>query len=159
VRLARYCLIGSLAICCSVAIAPRISQAQASRVRDAQSILKESRDRHFRDFANQMEKLAQSCEDKNMNEAAELVRSRVIDIEPQSHNLRTLPKEVTPDIPNNLPDGERFWRTQLRALEKRECLARRVWLAAQATSGSLYERGTLLQESLGLGGKRTRTAT
>jgi hypothetical protein len=117
-RLARCCLIGSLAICCSVAIAPRISQAQTSRVRDARSILKESRDRHFREFANQMEKLAQSCEDKNMNEAAELVRSRVINIEPQSHNLRALPKEVTPDIPNNLPDGERFWRTQLRALEK-----------------------------------------
>ncbi|MDB5344412.1 MAG: hypothetical protein JWP89_2789 [Schlesneria sp.] len=117
-RLARCCLIGSLAICCSVAVAPRISQAQNPRVRDALSILKETRDRHFREFANQMEKLAQSCEDKSMNEAAELVRSRVINIEPQSHNLRTLPREVTPDIPNNLPDGERFWRTQLRALEK-----------------------------------------
>lgn len=118
VRLARCCLMVSLAMTCSFVVRPHSCLAQTARVRDALSILQESHRRQFRDFANQMEKLAQSCEDKNMHEAAEIVRGRINDIDSQSHNLRMLPKEVTPDIPNNLPDGERFWRTQLRALEK-----------------------------------------
>lgn len=117
-RFTRCSLLGWLAICSLIAATPESCRAQTSRVRDQLTVIRETQDRYFKEFAKQAEKLAQACEDRGLQEAAEVVRSRIIDDKIEPYNLRMLPKEVTPALPNDLPEGERFWRTQLRALEK-----------------------------------------
>lgn len=92
--------------------------AQGSRARDLLPKLHEKHLQRFHEFSTQLDKLAQSCDDKHLTEGAAKVRSRNIEPDSLSHNLRGLPREFTPDIPPNLPDGERFWRTQLRSLER-----------------------------------------
>ena len=106
------------AICFLMFFASQACVAQAPRGRDLLTVLQENHRLKYREFATQMEKLARTCEEKNLDEGALEVRSRIIDPELQSHNLRSLPAEITPEIPNNLPEGERFWKTQLRSLEK-----------------------------------------
>jgi hypothetical protein len=108
----------ALTIVCLAMIAPRPCAGQAARGRDLLAILQDNHRQRYRDFSNQLEKLAQACDDKKLNDGAETVRSRNLAPDMQTRNLKALPTEVTPEIPNNLQDGERFWRTQLRALEK-----------------------------------------
>lgn len=108
----------SLAIGCLILFAAADCLAQAPRGRDVLTLLQENHRQRFRDFASQMEKLAEACDEKQLLAGASAVRTRIINPDTQSRNLRMLPKDVTAEIPNNLPDGNRFWRTQLRALEK-----------------------------------------
>jgi hypothetical protein len=107
-----------LSLLIAIAVIPQLCLAQAPRGRDLLSVLQENHRQRFHEFSMQMEKLAQTCEEKGLESGAKTVRNRILSPETQSHNLRVLPREVTPDIPNNLADGERFWKTQLRGLEK-----------------------------------------
>ena len=119
-RSARCLLVRSLVILvgCGVIVAAQTCPAQAPRGRDVLSLLQDNHRQRFREFATQLEKLALTCDEKSLDAGATAVRSRVISPDLQSHNLRALPRKVSPEIPNNLPEGERFWKTQLRALEK-----------------------------------------
>jgi len=113
-RLPLYCLV----IGCLTFVAPRIVAAQSVRGRDVLANLRESHQQRFREFSTQLEKLAQTCDSKQLDVGAETVRSRIIQPELLSNNLRALPREVMPDLPASLPEGERFWKTQLRTFEK-----------------------------------------
>src|SRR5262245_53217073 len=77
-------------------------QAQPPRGRDMQSVLRENHQQRYREFATQAEKLAKSCDEMGQDAGAETVRSRVIRPELLSHKSRSLPREVTPEIPNTL---------------------------------------------------------
>jgi hypothetical protein len=110
-------LVYRLVIGCVVIVAAQTSPAQVPRGRDALTVLQDNHRQRYREFAAQLEKLAQACDEKGLKSGSDAVRSRVISPDPQSHKLRALPTEVT-DIPVNLPGGERFWRTNLRSLEK-----------------------------------------
>lgn len=107
-----------IAICCLAFLFPSDGAAQPARGRDMLTVLRDNHQQRYREFASHAEKLAKSCDDMGSETGATTVRNRVISPDQLSHNLRTLPREVTPDIPNNLPQEERFWRTQLRSLEK-----------------------------------------
>lgn len=100
-----------------LAIAGSVS-AQAPRGRDVLTVLQEHHQQRFREFASQMEKLAASCVEKGLEDGVAAVRGRIIRPEVQAQTQRILPRDVTPEIPNSLPEGERFWRTQLRSLER-----------------------------------------
>lgn len=99
-------------------LAARDCAAQAPRGRDMQTVLRENHSKRFREFAIQAEKLAKICDENAQETGAATIRNRIIAPELLSHNLRALPKEVIGEIPNDLPQEERFWRTQLRSLEK-----------------------------------------
>lgn len=117
-RPAQYCLFRYLTIMSLLIVAPQVCPAQAPRGRDLLTVLRDNHRQKFRDFSGQLEKLAKSCEGKGLKEGAEAVRSRILDPETQTHNLRSLPAEISPEIPNNLAEGERFWKSQLRSIEK-----------------------------------------
>ncbi|MBS0203102.1 MAG: hypothetical protein JSS49_09410 [Planctomycetes bacterium] len=104
--------------CCLVMIAAHSVSAQGTRGRDLLSRLREKHLQRYREFATQIDKLALACDTKTLEEGARIVRSKNIDPDSLSHNLRGLPREFVSDIPPNLPEGERFWKTQLRSLEK-----------------------------------------
>ena len=92
--------------------------AQVSRGRDMLTVLHENHQQRYREFEIQAGKLANTCEERGSIEGATAVRKVIAPPESQAQNLRKLPREITPDIPNNLDQDERFWRTQLRSLEK-----------------------------------------
>lgn len=102
----------------SVFTVPQHSLAQSAKGRDLLTLLRENHQQRYREFVSQLEKLAQACDEKDLPEGAKTARDRISNSDSQTFNLRTLPREVTAEIPNNLPDGERFWKTQLRAVEK-----------------------------------------
>lgn len=107
----------SLAVCLVIFLTPQIVLGQGVR-RDPLTVLHDNHMARFREFSGQLEKIAEACEAKGLTEGAEVVRARIIDPDLLSRNLRLLPHEVTPDLPPNLPEAERFWKSQLRAAEK-----------------------------------------
>lgn len=93
--------------------------AQAKpRSRNALAILQDSHRQKFREFSTQLEKLEQFCKDKGLTDAADTVRSRISVPDLESRNLKVLPREVTPPIPNNVSADERYWQSQMRDAEK-----------------------------------------
>ena len=106
-----------IAVCWLLLLSHRDCPAQ-TRQRDLLTIHQESHRQLYRKFADKLEELARTCETRSLDDGATAVRSRIISPEIESHKQRALPVEVTPEIPNGLVDGERFWRVQLRSLEK-----------------------------------------
>jgi hypothetical protein len=92
--------------------------AQSARGNGGLDVIQERHDKHVDEFVAKLEKLSRFCDDKNLTEAAKTVRSRMASPVMDLRNLKSLPTEVQPDIPNNLPADERYWQTQLRFLEK-----------------------------------------
>jgi hypothetical protein len=91
--------------------------AQSPKGRNSLQIVQERHKERFREFSNQIEKLAQFCDEKALTEAAAKVRSRVILPEPQSLRVDKLQMEIRPEILPGVTGDERYWQTQLRNLE------------------------------------------
>ena len=99
--------------------APRESVAQPSSSRNTLTAVQEKHREHFQEFANELEKLVEFCQSKNLSEGGDRVQgrlneSRLISPETPSLKLPALPREVQPEISNQLTADERFWQTQLR---------------------------------------------
>jgi len=94
------------------------SQGQAVRGRDVLAVLQEHHQQRYREYSGRIEKLAVTCEERGLADAVAQVRRRSFGPETLAQNFRALPREVTPEIPVSLPEGERFWRTQLRGIER-----------------------------------------
>lgn len=90
-------------------------EAQSSKGRNSLQLIQESHKEKYRDFSTKIEKLAQFCDDKKLDEAASTVRSRLRVPEPL--RVEKLPSEVRPDIPPGVVGDERYWQTQLRQIE------------------------------------------
>ncbi len=105
-------LMALLFILCQVSIF-----AQSPKGRNPLQIVQERHKERFREFSNQIEKLAQFCDEKSLNEAAAKIRSRVILPEPQSLRVDKLPSELRPEILSGVTGDERYWQTQLRNLD------------------------------------------
>ena len=78
------------------------------------NLLQAVQDRHrdrFREFSKQIEKLAEFCDEKNLAEGAQQVRSRAIVPEAQALRVDKLPSEHREEIPPALVGDERQWRT------------------------------------------------
>lgn len=85
----------------------------------------------FREFSNQIEKLAEFCDDKSLIEDAGFVRSRIIPPETLSLRTEKLPEKVQPEIPAGTVGDERHWKSQLRYLET--AYAKDLFLQAKAS--------------------------
>jgi hypothetical protein len=92
-----------------------LDAAPPSKGRTSLQVVQERHKDRFREFSKQIDKLAQYCDDKKMDEAATKVRSRLIVPEPL--RVDKLPAEVQPDIPAGVTGDELYWQTQLRRLE------------------------------------------
>ena len=108
-------LVGLVVLFAAMFCNPAVAQSPKGR-NTLQSVQEKHRER-FREFSSQISKLAQLCDEKELDEEAKQVRSRVIVPEPQSLRVDKLPTEVRPDILPGVTGDERFWQTQLRHLE------------------------------------------
>ncbi|WP_397571439.1 hypothetical protein [Schlesneria sp. T3-172] len=99
------------------ASSPVKSIAESPRTRTTLQVIQDRHQERFREFSQQLEKLAVFCDGKSLTEAAELIRSRIIVPDSQSLRVDKLPTEVRPEIPAGVVGDERYWQTQLRNLE------------------------------------------
>lgn len=108
----------AILVACFIALFTTVRVEAQPRPRDLLTIHQDNHRQLYRKFAEKLEELATTCEGRGLDEGAKAVRERIIVPEMESHKLKALPTEVIPEIPNNLAEGERFWRVQLRTLEK-----------------------------------------
>lgn len=79
------------------------------------------RQRHeelHREFADSLQELVAFCEKNDLPEAARRLRKLAEPLDPQVLRVETLPREVQPEIPPDLPADERSWRVRLRFRQK-----------------------------------------
>jgi hypothetical protein len=89
--------------------------AQSAKGKNALQVIQDRHKERFREFSNQIEKLAQFCDEKALKDVAATVRSRVIVPEPL--RVDKLPSEMRLEILPGVIGDERYWQTQLRQLE------------------------------------------
>ncbi len=121
---------GGRPICCSIAgvlllvvglARPVEAQNRNRSSRAAQNILQLHQQNHRalrQKLAESLEKLAKFCDEKQFTEAAANIRRLAVPAETQELQVDLLPKKIQPDIPLDSPPDERYWRTQLRQLQK-----------------------------------------
>ena len=96
---------------------PAPTLGQSSKGRNNLQAIQERHKERFREFSTQITKLAQFCDEKNLDDAASKVRSRMIVPEAQSLRVDKLPTEMRAEILPGVSGDERYWQTQLRHLE------------------------------------------
>ena len=96
---------------------PAPTLGQSSKGRNNLQAIQERHKERFREFSAQITKLAQFCDEKNLDDAAIKVRSRMIVPEAQSLRVDKLPTETRAEILPGVSGDERYWQTQLRHLE------------------------------------------
>lgn len=80
-------------------------------------------------FADALERVAQTCEQRDLEETAAQIRRIAQPADPDVLRFESLPQSVQPPVPDDLPPEEREWRTQLR--EHRKDYAKELDLLAQ----------------------------
>src|SRR5262245_61647963 len=118
---------------CAVALvlAQGVSEAQPSRTRrprDISQFRKQHDERRTR-FETALEKLAKECDAQGLDVVAGQIRQLAEPVDKAELRMAPLPREVQSDIPADLPDEERHWRTQLRS--QRRSLANDLYLIAR----------------------------
>lgn len=108
-------LIGVIAVFTALCLNAAI--AQSAKTRNSLQLVQDKHRERYREFAAEIEKLAQFCDDKELTKEAKLVRSRAVVPDSLSLRVDKLPSEMRPDIPAGLAGDERHWQTQLRYLE------------------------------------------
>ncbi len=81
------------------------------------SVQEKHRER-FRKFSNEIEKLAQECDENSLVEEAKQIREREITPDAESLRVYKLPTEVRPEIPADQKKLESDWPSKLRLIEK-----------------------------------------
>lgn len=104
----------SVAWLCFVGMTPAESAAQPSAGRNTLAAVQEKHRDHYQEFAEELAKLIEFCQGKNLSDGIDQIQSRLISPDAPSDNWPALPLEVLPDISNQLTADERFWQTQLR---------------------------------------------
>ena len=104
---------------CVASAAPRESAAQPTTVRNALTAVQEKHREHFQEFVGELEKLVEFCQSKNLSEGVDQIQGRLTEsrlVSPDAPSLKrpALPRDVQPEIPNDLTADERYWQTQLR---------------------------------------------
>lgn len=94
-----------------------------------------------------LEELAQECERRDIQGAAETVRSRIARPDNSELRLRRLPRAVQAELPADLPADERYWQTQLRRINA--TYARQLYLLARQaiSSGNIGMAWQLVHET------------
>ena len=115
---------------------PNLALAQSTKGRNSLNAVQERHRERFREFSNQIKKLADSCEEKGLNSEAEKVRERLNLTDTQSLRVDRLPTEVRSEIPAGVVGDQRHWQTQLRKLEFD--LAKDLYLQSRAALAQGY---------------------
>ncbi|HLQ44986.1 MAG TPA: hypothetical protein VK137_09680 [Planctomycetaceae bacterium] len=106
--------------------------AQASQTTKAARALTnlqtQHRDAHRR-FGDALERIAQRCEERGLDEIPAQIRRMAKPVDPDVLRFEPLPRSIQPPIPADLPDEELQWRMQLR--EQRKDYAQKLDLLAQ----------------------------
>lgn len=128
IRLLVILLVGVAAIGLSV---DRVT-AQATQSSKAERALMNLRVQHrdaYLRMSEALERIAQTCEERNLNVIAMQIRRMAQPVDPDLLRFEPLPRNVQPPISPDLPDDEREWRTQLR--DHRKEYAKQLDLLAQ----------------------------
>ncbi len=133
-------LVGVTLIWSVMGLSPAIAQAPKDR-HSLHQVQQRHRER-FREFSNQIEKLAEKCDEKGFVKDAAQIRARMFVPDSQSLRVEKLPTEVRPPIPANVTGDERASQIQLRHLEtdyaKDLCLQARL-AASQGFPSYAYD--------------------
>ncbi len=82
-------------------------------------------------FARSLQKIADTCEGLGDHKQAAAIRELAIPARRDEMSIRTLPPEIQPDVPDDLPADERLWRVELRH-QRQEHAAELYQLAQRA---------------------------
>lgn len=118
--------------------------AQHAKIKSGFQLMQDRHRNRFRDFSAEIEKLAKFCDEKGLDDAAKLVRSRAIVMDPQ--RVDPLPAQLRPEIPQSVTGDDRHWQTQLRFLENEYAkdLSRQALTAPPGNASYAYD---LIRES------------
>ena len=106
--------------------------AQALQTTKAARALNNLQTQHreaHRRFGEALERIAQTCEDRGLDEIPTQIRRIAKPVDPDVLRFEPLPRSIQPPIPADLPDEELQWRLQLR--EQRKEYAQKLDLLAQ----------------------------
>lgn len=70
------------------------------------------------EFVNDLKQLAQSCQNNQQSDGVQAIADLIKKLQKFDPQSNTLPREVRPDIPLNLPANERIWKLKLRNLQE-----------------------------------------
>lgn len=116
-------------------LAANIGAAQSRTKSPLEALQKAHQERQL-EFAAELEQLALFCEDHDLPDAAQNLRSLKAQPDWQSLHLEALPSAVQPPIPLDLPETERHWRTQLRHQQTE--YAKQLYLLARRVLNAGY---------------------
>ena len=121
------CFLYVVVVCwCVIGNNLRSADAQGAKSKAAKALPNlesEHRETHRR-FAESLEKLAQTCEKRDLAATAIQIRRIAQPVDPNLLRFEPLPREVQQPIPNDLVGDELAWRTQLR--EHRQLYAEKL---------------------------------
>lgn len=107
------------------------ASAQTPQTTKAARVLSNLQTQHrdaYRHFAESLERIAQTCEERGLDETAVQIRRIAQPADPDVLRFEPLPRGVQPPIPTDLPEEELQWRIQLR--EQRKDYAQKLDLLA-----------------------------
>ena len=108
-------IVGTMFLFSFVLMSPAVAGTPKSK-----NLLQQLQERHhdrFEEFSEQVEKLADKCNEKGLIKDADRVRSRIFVPDSQSLRVDKLPTEALPKIASDASSDERWWQIQIRHLE------------------------------------------
>lgn len=103
-----------------LAVVPQSLTAQPSKATKAERALANLQAQHreaHKLFADDLERVAQTCEANDLKETAARVRRLAVPVDPELLRFEPLPRQVQPQIPAPA-DGEFSWQAELRTYRK-----------------------------------------
>ena len=135
IRLLVILLCGIVAICLSVDRVTAQTTQPSKAVRALANLQEQHRAAYLR-MSEALERIAQTCEERNLNVIAMQIRRIAQPVDPDMLRFEPLPRNIQPPISADLPDDEREWRTQLR--DHRREYAKQLDLLAQQAVKSKF---------------------
>ena len=105
----------------AIGISSQVASAQLPQTAKNRRVFENLQDQHqkaYDRFSEALERIAQTCEERNLNVIAMQIRRMAQPADPDILRFEPLPRDVQPPIPSDLPDEEHEWRTQLRDYRK-----------------------------------------
>lgn len=135
IRLMAILLCGIIALGLSAEVVTAQAPTVAKAARALANLQEQHRAAYIR-MSEALERIAQTCEERNLNVIAMQIRRMAQPVDPDLLRFEPLPSNVQPPIPTDLSDDEREWRTQLRD-HRKEYAKQLDSLAQQAVKSKL----------------------
>jgi len=110
-------ILAAVLLCFELTV-PNCAIAQPAKAKNSLQVAQDLHRKRYREFSNEIKKLADDCDEKGLNDEANEVRSRDFEADFQSFHVNKLPTEVQSDVSVNANGVEqRIWQKRLRYLE------------------------------------------